>query len=281
MKKTKNQKPPNTQTVPPLHPDLMNGFLFEQIIFGPVRSRRLGISLGVNLLPLNVKHCTFNCLYCECGWTLPKSAECLTFPQQQEIKLALEKKLRAMQAKNALLDAITFAGNGEPTLHPDFSDIIDDTIALRNHYYPDAKITVLSNASLAGDEEVARALLKVEQNILKLDAGTEETFQKINNPRIKTSLAEIIENLKLFKGQMIIQTLFVKGTFKGVPFDNTTDEEIDQWLKHIALLKPRLVMIYPIARATPAEEVEKVPQEKLNEIAEKVEALDIETEVFA
>ncbi len=259
----------------------MNGFLFEQIIFGPIRSRRLGISLGVNLLPLNVKHCTFNCLYCECGWTLPKSSDCLTFPEKEEIKTALEKKLRSMKARNALLDAITFAGNGEPTLHPEFAAIIDHTIALRDQYYPDANISVLSNASLAGDEKVARALLKVEQNILKLDAGTDETFQKINNPRINITLSEVIENLKRFKGQMIIQTLFVKGNYKGIHFDNTTDEEVNQWLKHIALLKPRLVMIYPIARATPAEDVERVPLEKLTEIAEKVEALGMETEVFA
>jgi len=258
----------------------MNGFLFEQIIFGPVKSRRLGISLGVNLLPLNIKHCTFNCLYCECGWTKPKSKECLTFPAREDIKKALEHKLVVMRNKRAMLDTITFAGNGEPTLHRDFAGIMDDTIALRDTHYPKARIAVLSNASLAGKKSVAEALLKADQNILKLDTGTDETFQKINNPRIKISLEQVLENLKQFKGQMIIQALFVRGTYQGVPFDNTTDAEVSAWLRHIDMLHPKLVMIYPIARATPTEDVEKVPMEALQQIAEKVEALGIPTEVY-
>jgi wyosine [tRNA(Phe)-imidazoG37] synthetase (radical SAM superfamily) len=257
----------------------MNGFLFEQIVFGPIRSRRLGISLGVNLLPLNKKHCTFNCLYCECGWTLPKTGKAV-FPEREEIKKELEKKLASMQAKNAMLDAITFAGNGEPTLHPAFAEVIDDTMALRDRYYPGANISVLSNASKAGDPKIAAALLKIEQSILKLDAGTEETFQKINNPKINITLNEILANLSLFKGQMIIQTLFVKGNNEGVAFDNTTDEELEAWLGHLKKLQPKLVMIYPIARATPAEDVEKIGPDKLWEIAQKVEALGIATEVY-
>lgn len=257
----------------------MNGFLFEQIIFGPIRSRRLGISLGVNLLPLNKKHCTFNCLYCECGWTLPQTGKAV-FPKREEVKEELEKKLASMQAKNAMLDAITFAGNGEPTIHPEFAEIIDDTIILRDQYYPKANISVLSNATKAGDPRVAAALKKTEQNILKLDAGTEETFQKINNPKININLEDILQNLRQFKGQMIIQTLFVKGNYKGVTFDNTTEEELEAWLGHLRELQPRLVMIYPIARATPAKEVEKIGPDKLWEIARRVEALGIATEVY-
>lgn len=259
----------------------MNGFLFEQVIFGPIKSRRLGISLGVNLLPLNKKHCTFNCLYCECGWTLPSKDACVSYPQRSEVQQQLETKLQAMKQKRSMLDTITFAGNGEPTIHPQFAEIIDDTIELRNKYFPHAKISVLSNASMAGDSAVAEALFKTEQNILKLDAGTQECFQKINNPKLNITLEQVLENLKKFSGQMIIQTLFVKGEFKGTWLDNTTDEEISAWLKHIEMLQPRLVMIYPIARATPAEGLEKVSQEKLMEIAHKVEALGIETEVFA
>lgn len=257
----------------------MSGFLFEQIVFGPIRSRRLGISLGVNLLPLNKKLCSFNCLYCECGWTLPKTGKAI-FPEREEIKMALEQKLASMHAKNAMLDAITFAGNGEPTLHPAFAEIIDDTIELRNRFFPGAKITVLSNASKAGKPHIAAALKKIEQNVLKLDAGTEETFQKINNPKSGLTLAEILENLSLFKGQMIIQALFVKGSYQGVPFDNTTDEELLAWLGHIERLQPKLVMIYPIARATPTEDVEKIGPDRLWEIAQRVEALGIATEVY-
>ncbi len=257
----------------------MSGFLFEQIVFGPIRSRRLGISLGVNLLPLNKKLCSFNCLYCECGWTLPKTGKAV-FPEREEIKTALEQRLASMQAKNAMLDAITFAGNGEPTLHPAFAEIIDDTIALRNKFYPGANITVLSNASKAGKPHIAAALKKIEQNVLKLDAGTEETFQKINNPKSGITLAEILKNLSLFTGQMIIQTLFVKGSYQGEPFDNTTEEELLAWLGHIERLQPKLVMIYPIARATPTEDVEKISPDKLWEIAQRVEALGIATEVY-
>lgn len=256
------------------------GFLFEQIIFGPIKSRRLGISLGVNLLPLNRKHCTFNCLYCECGWTKPENEACTVYPTREEISEALEKKLEAMKVRMAMLDTITFAGNGEPTLHQDFAGIIDDTITLRNRHYPSARIAVLSNGSMAGQAAVAEALKKVEQNILKLDAGTDETFQKINNPRIRVSLHEILDNLEKFEGNLIIQTLFVRGSWKGVEFDNTTDTEVNAWLRHIKRLKPSLVMIYPIARATPAEGVEKVTMEELEEIAEKVETIGIETEIY-
>jgi wyosine [tRNA(Phe)-imidazoG37] synthetase (radical SAM superfamily) len=257
----------------------MSGFLFEQIVFGPIRSRRLGISLGVNLLPLSKKLCSFNCLYCECGWTLPKTGKAV-FPEREEIKSELEQKLASMQAKNAMLDAITFAGNGEPTLHPAFAEIIDDTIALRNKFYPEVKITVLSNASKAGKPHIAAALKKIEQNVLKLDAGTQETFQKINNPKSGLTLVEILENLSLFKGQMIIQSLFVKGTYQGEAFDNTIEEEVLAWLGHIERLQPKLVMIYPIARATATEDVEKINPDKLWEIAQRVEALGIPTEVY-
>jgi len=257
----------------------MSGFLFEHIVFGPIRSRRLGISLGVNLLPLSKKICSFNCLYCECGWTLPKTGS-INFPEREEIKRELELKLASLQSKNAMLDAITFAGNGEPTIHKAFAEIIDDTIELRNQFYPEAKITVLSNASKAGKPKIAAALKKVEQNILKLDAGTEEAFQKINNPKSGITLAEILENLSLFKGQMIIQTLFVRGSHQGVAFDNTTEEELQAWLGHIERLQPKLVMIYPIARATPTEDVDKIGPDKLWEIAQRVEALGIATEVF-
>jgi wyosine [tRNA(Phe)-imidazoG37] synthetase (radical SAM superfamily) len=258
----------------------MNGFLFEQVIFGPIISRRLGISLGVNLLPLNIKHCSFNCLYCECGWTLPRTSHCLQFPSREEIQRELDKKLSSMVEKNSMLDAITFAGNGEPTLHPEFAAVIDDTIDLRNKYFPGAKISVLSNASIAGDPDVETALKKVEMNILKLDAATQETFSKINNPGVNISLEEILVNLRKFSGQMIIQTLFVRGIFQGTEIDNTTEKEVRQWLNYIKELKPKLVMIYPIARATPAEGLVKVPFEELNEIARQVEALGITAEVY-
>jgi wyosine [tRNA(Phe)-imidazoG37] synthetase (radical SAM superfamily) len=257
----------------------MSGFLFEQIIFGPIRSRRLGISLGVNLLPANKKHCTFNCIYCECGWTQPPDA-CMVFPERNDIRNALEQKLIEMQRKHAMLDSITYAGNGEPTIHPDFANITDDIIELRNKYFPDAKISLLSNASRAAMPGIKEALLKIDQPILKLDCGTEATFQLLNNPGIKTSLAEIVSSLVEFNGKAIIQTLFVKGVYEGKPVDNTSDEEIIAWLGHLENIKPRLVMIYPIARETPVAGLEVVPPEKLTEISRKVEQLGIATEVY-
>jgi wyosine [tRNA(Phe)-imidazoG37] synthetase (radical SAM superfamily) len=257
----------------------MSGFLFEQIIFGPIRSRRLGISLGVNLLPTNKKHCTFNCIYCECGWTQPPDA-CMVFPERNDIRIALEQKLIEMQRKQAMLDSITYAGNGEPTIHPDFANITDDIIELRNEYFPDAKISLLSNASRATKPGIKEALLKIDQPILKLDCGTETTFQLLNNPSIKTTLAEIVNSLIEFNGKAIIQTLFVKGVYEGKPVDNTSDEEVNSWLGHLEKIKPRLVMIYPIARETPVAGLEVVPPEKLTEIASKVEQLGIGTEVY-
>ncbi len=258
----------------------MAGFLFEQIIFGPIRSRRLGVSLGINLLPPNLKHCSFNCLYCECGWTSPPD-KFMEFPARNIIKAELENKLAEIQKRNSMLDNITFAGNGEPTLHPEFAGVIDDTVELRNKYVPSCKISVLCNSTMAGKTEVFNALLKVDKNIMKLDAGTDETFQKINNPKTKISISEVIESLKKFKGNLIIQTLFVKGSYNGVTIDNTTENEISEWLNHIKEIKPRSVMIYPIARETPAENLEKVSPEKLFEIAQMVEALGIETEVYS
>jgi wyosine [tRNA(Phe)-imidazoG37] synthetase (radical SAM superfamily) len=257
----------------------MSGFLFEQIIFGPVKSRRLGISLGVNLLPVDKKHCTFNCIYCECGWTQKPSA-CVGFPERIEIREALKSKLSEMQKKNALLDSITYAGNGEPTIHPEFAGITDDILELRDFYFPNAKVSLLSNSSMLAKAEIKNALLKIDQPILKLDAGTEETFQLLNKPLFKTNLDIIVKNLMDFKGNLIIQTLFVKGFHDGKEIDNTSDNEVKLWLSHLQKIKPMRVMIYPIARETPVEGLIVIPFEKLSEIAHKVEKLGIEVEVF-
>ncbi len=257
----------------------MSTFLFEQIIFGPVKSRRLGISLGINLLPTNRKHCTFNCIYCECGWTQTHEAE-EGFPQAHEIKFALENKLVALHSRNALLDSITFAGNGEPTVHPQFAQIVDHAVDLRNQYFPQSKVSVLTNAAKAHLPAIRSALLKTDQPIMKLDAGSQKTFEKINNTRIAVSLRQIVETLESFGNDCIVQTLFVKGIHNGQFIDNSTDEEVGLWLGHIARIKPRLVMIYPIARNTPAEHLQVVPFEVLNHIAEKVFKLGIEAEVF-
>lgn len=258
----------------------MSGFLFNEVIFGPVKSRRLGVSLGINLLPIDYKYCTYNCIYCECGWTKKHDSKHLPLPKREEIKILLRQKLEQMQEDGMTPNNITFAGNGEPTIHPDFAKIVDDTILLKNEFSPKALTTVLSNASLIHKPKIFNALLKVDNNILKLDAGSEEQFQRINLPNSKISLAKLVEKLCLFKGNLIIQTLFLSGNYKGQVIDNTTNEEINLWLQHLKKINPKKVMIYPIDRETPAQDLIKIPKEKLMEIASQVNELGIETEVY-
>lgn len=255
-------------------------FLFDKVVFGPVNSRRLGVSLGINLLSLDSKSCSFNCIYCECGWTNYSGIDTTAFPPAKLVKYYLEKKLLQMQEKGELPEAISFAGNGEPTLHPEFGEIIDFTIDLRNKYSPESKVAVLSNATMLHVPEVVNALKKVDMNILKLDAGREETYRDINCSLVDISLAEIIENLKQFKSNLIIQTLFIRGEYNGKRFDNTSETEVDEWLKHLEVLKPDRVMIYPIARATPVSGFIKISLKELETIAEKVRKIPLIADVY-
>lgn len=255
-------------------------FLFHDVIFGPVRSRRLGLSLGINLLPLHRKYCSFNCIYCECGWTPAKAREGMELPTRDEVASFLEQKLKELVLEDYLPDAITFAGNGEPTLHPEFSGIVDDTIRLRDMYSPDAKVTVLSNGSRIQDPFVFNALLKFDNNILKLDAGTEETFHIINNPVEPFDLDEYISGLIKFNGNLIIQTMFLKGSFNGKYIDNTTDQEVMGWISHLKKIRPKSVMLYSIARATPAHELEKIGRPGLEVIARKARKEGLEVKVY-
>ncbi len=206
--------------------------LFNSIIFGPVKSRRLGTSLGINLLPAHIKFCTFNCIYCECGWTEASDIATADFFAPEVIAEALEKRLSFLKENQVKLDSITFAGNGEPTMHPKFPEIITDTIRLRDKYAPHAKISVLSNSTMITNDAVREALMKVN-NIMKLDAGSEEVFRSINNPRAHISLEEIIENLKKFEGKLTIQSMFVRGEIGHKKIDNTEATELDKWLSHL------------------------------------------------
>jgi len=246
----------------------MSGFLFHETVFGPVMSRRLGVSLGINLLPNDYKYCTFNCIYCECGWT------------HGQKRTLLEDKLKAMQKEDQSPDAITFAGNGEPTIHPGFADIISDTIGLRDQYFPEANITVLSNASMLHRKDVFQALKSVDNNIQKIDAGSEGMFQIINQPSGNLSLEKVVEQLRNFGGNLIIQTLFLRGKHNGSTVDNTSDEEIERWITLLKKVNPKYVMIYPIDRATPEQDLEKISFEELSEIAGKVNGEGINTKVF-
>jgi wyosine [tRNA(Phe)-imidazoG37] synthetase (radical SAM superfamily) len=258
----------------------MATFLFDEIIFGPVKSRRLGVSLGINLLPTKKKICNFNCIYCECGWTRDIEKAVSRFPRREEVYTALESKLSEMNKKGLIPDVITYAGNGEPTLHPDFPGIIDDSISLRNKYFPEARIAVLSNATTISNPLIKAALLKVDQNILKLDSAFDSTIKIHNHPRVDINIEELIRNLCGFNGKVIIQTLFLRGTHNGKAIDNTTSVEIDAWLKAIERIKPSEVMIYTISRDTPeGSSLTKVPLIELKGIAALVESMGIKTQV--
>lgn len=257
----------------------MATFLFDQIIFGPVKSRRLGVSLGVNLLPTDSKVCSFDCIYCECGWNPKKRERKAILPTRAEVRLRMEEKLLQMQTSGELPDVITFAGNGEPTLHPDFEGIIDDTIELRNRLAPQARIAVLSNASMLHKTTVVSALKKVDDNIQKLDSAFEETVRKMDCPTSGYQLKQVIENLKQFEGRVIIQTMFLRGIFRGEIIDNTVEQEVSEWLKLIGEIKPSQVMIYTIDRDTPASGLEKVALEELQQIGARVKMLGIAVQV--
>lgn len=257
----------------------MSTILFDEIVFGPIHSRRLGISLGINLLPTNGKHCSFDCIYCECGYNKDHQTN-TPLPPQAQVKQALEAKLMQLTAENISPDVITFAGNGEPTMHPKFVEIIDDTIELRDKFFPKARISVLSNAAHIGKKKIFDALKKVDNNILKLDAGNMETIRLMNRPLPKDySLQRQVELLKEFKGQFILQTMFVRGENNGKRIDNTTEKEISAWLETVRDIKPNEVMIYTIDRETPEKGLQKVPVEELQEIGKKVEKLGIKINI--
>lgn len=256
----------------------MSTFLFDKIIFGPVWSRRLGESLGINLLPVNRKVCTFNCIYCECGLT-PAGATQTGFPDASKVLELLEEKLAEMKAGNQYLNSITFAGNGEPTLHPQFPLILEKSIDIRNRLFPNANITVLSNATTITNPKIFEALLKADLNILKLDSAVEETLRHINCPAAGFHLQDLIRSLKLFNGKLIIQTLFFRGSYNDMQIDNTTETEVSAWISALSEINPESVMIYSLARDTAIEGMNAIGYEELNAIAEKAEKSGFRTQV--
>ncbi|MFI3278285.1 MAG: radical SAM protein [Rikenellaceae bacterium] len=253
--------------------------LFNDIIFGPVRSRRLGLSLGVNLLPTHSKLCNFDCIYCECGWNADNRGSG-RFNERKDVVGQLEATLADMSRSRELPDVITFAGNGEPTLHPEFELIINDTLALRDEYAPKAKVSVLTNATMLHREDVVRALKRVDNNILKIDSAIDSTARIMNNPSSPTySVERVAAQIKSFEGGQIVQTMFLRGEYNGVVIDNTTPREVDAWVNMIERISPRMVMLYSIDRNTPCSTLCKVDKSELMAISAKIEALGIETSI--
>lgn len=237
--------------------------LFDSIIYGPVHSRRLGVSLGINLMPVDHKVCTFDCVYCECGFNQPCAQPAL--PTYEAYMQALREGLEKMETAP---DVLTFSGNGEPTLHPDFLRIMQGTCALRDELCPSARITVLSNSTQLGRADVREALQMVDNRILKLDSAIDSTMRIIDQPVNKDlTVEQIAQWLEAWKGDFILQTCFLRGQYKGQTIDNTTREEREAWYAMVRRLQPKQIMIYVIDRATPVTTLEKLSREQMEQIA--------------
>ncbi len=244
--------------------------IFPSPIFGPIHSRRLGVSLGINLLPDDGKVCSFDCIYCECGFNAERRTKKL-LPTREEVRTALEEKLKDMQANGPAPDVLTFAGNGEPTAHPHFPEIIEHTLALRDKYFPKAKVSVLSNSTFIDRPAVFEALNKIDNNILKLDTVDEEYIHLLDRPNGKYSVKKIIEKMKEFEGNCIVQTMFLKGSYQGKDVDNTSDKYVLPWIEAVKEIAPRQVMIYTIDRETPDHNLQKATHEELDRIVALLE----------
>ena len=235
----------------------------EEVVFGPIRSRRLGSSLGINLLPEKGKICSFDCIYCECGWNKDGRGD-TKLPSAERVRNALEAKLKQCKADGIPIDSITFSGDGEPTLNPEFPQIIDDTLCLRDKYYPQSKVTVLSNATRVHLPEVFNALRKVDNPTMKIDAPTNELIERINHPAPGYDIHRVMEALKQFNGDFILQTMFLKSK----DFDSSSPEVLNGWMDIVRLLKPREIMVYTIDRPTPEEGLQKFTVDEMRALVQ-------------
>lgn len=233
---------------------------FDDIVFGPISSRRLGTSLGINVLPSKGKLCNFDCIYCECGWNKDGRGD-KRFPTYPEVEAAMTERIETLAAEGVKVDSITFSGNGEPTMNPDFAEIIDLTLRLRDRYYPEAKVSVLSNATLTGREDVFQALKRIDNPIMKIDAFSDALVQKMNKPVGAYHIEEVVRNLERFEGNFILQTMFLKSE----DFDATTPEALNGWMNIVRKLRPREIMVYTIDRQTPDKSLKKYTVEEMTD----------------
>lgn len=257
----------------------MSTIIYPAPIFGPVTSRRLGRSLGVNLLPADGKVCSFDCVYCECGLNVERRPR-EDMPTRPRIASALRERLLCMKTAGEQLDAITFSGNGEPTSHPDFEGIVDDVIALRGEFFPAAKVCLLTNSTHLGKDSVFRAVQKIDKACLKLDTVNPDYIRLVDRPQTRYDLAKLIERMKQLSGRCVIQTMFMKGTVDGVSVDNTGDEYVLPWLETVREIAPSAVDIYTISRETPLKTLQKASTEELDRIVQLVRAAGIDAHAF-
>lgn len=233
----------------------------EEIVFGPIFSRRLGSSLGINLLPQKGKICNFDCVYCECGWNKDGLKD-TTLPTAADVQAALEAKLKACAQDGTPIDSITFSGDGEPTLNPEFPEIIGLTLALRDRYYPQAKVSVLSNATRCGRPGVFEALRQVDNAILKLDAPTDAQVALVNRPVGPYHVADVVKGMERFEGQFVLQTMFLRGPCWA------SEDWVEDWMKIVRQVKPREVMVYTIDRETPMAGLKKYTVEEMRALVQ-------------
>lgn len=250
----------------------MQTILFHETIFGPIHSRRLGVSLGINLSPRDGKICSFDCIYCEAGYNAQGAGK-TGLPKREEVRQLLEERLSTMHNAGERLDVMTFSGNGEPTIHPDFAGIIDDVIQLRDKYYPEVKISVLTNSTQLHRADVVAALRRVDNNILKLDSAIETTMRRLDCP-VTTSFTveKVVEQLQQFGNQAIIQTMITRGEHNGERIDNSTPDEIAALIEAYRKISPREIMLYTIDRQTPEHSLEHVSKDELTAIANRITA---------
>ncbi len=257
----------------------MPTFLFDAHVFGPISSRRLGSSLGINLLSTKEKICNFDCIYCECGSLSDEKKQSDRFVDQYELILSLVQNLATCLSEKIPVDTITFAGNGEPTLHPDFPEIISRVIPLRDKFFPEAKIAVLTNGMTLKNREIRYALEKIDKTIVKLDAGSDEAITLIDRPQKWQSIDRFKQELSQFEGPLTIQTMFLRGNINGEPIDNASPEALENWFNQLIDIMPSEVMLYSLDRDTPIQTIEKVQKKELEIIAEQVNQLGIQTMV--
>lgn len=240
---------------------------FDHIVFGPIKSRRLGNSLGVNLLPMHGKVCSFDCIYCECGWNADGRSDSV-LPGFEEVCSALEEGIRRCSQENVAVDTITFSGNGEPTLHPDFASIIERTLELRDRYFPAAKVSVLTNATQLGRKGIKEALAKVDNPILKLDSGNQDFACVMDRPVSPDySIAAVEENMRWFGGNFVLQTMFLRGRDGERVIDSTEPGLVEAWRQLVMRLHPREVMMYTLDRVPPLATLEKLSVSEMEDIA--------------
>ena len=256
----------------------MSTIIYPSPVFGPIRSRRLGISLGINLLPSDGKICTFDCLYCECGFNSDRRTHS-SFPTVDEVESALILRLNEMLSQGITPDVLTFAGNGEPTLHPQFGDVVRMVISVRNNLCPSARLSILSNATQIHRSEIRDALMLFDNNILKLDTASPYYISQVDRPTFPYDVGKLIDNLCLFGGKVIIQTMFMCGIYNGISVDNTSDDYVIPYLEALDRIRPLRVMIYTIDRETPAKELKKASPDILYSIADRIRSLGLDVSV--